>query len=438
LVGEWKPNDWLTPEIVDQMKKNGVIKTALFIKKAPILGVMAKFQIKHETPQIQGYLNFVMKDILFDLIQTSLYALDYGVSLHEKVFESDTISFKYEQTGQNRTFKGISTHYKKIKWNHPKTIRRIKIQDNTQDFDGYSQQAGLSQIDVPLEKSFMWGRYQENSLWGTSELDAVYEYWYWLEILSGYFMRYLEKLGTPPMIGYAPNGTTYSREEQKSVENLTWLADLAGRFQDGMAIVMPSQFDANSRNRLWELKEMALSDRGDLYKVALDWLENSIFKGLFVPDKPISSHSSGQTGSYALADVQFEAFLIGLDWDLQNLSQHIEKYILRPLIDLNFGVGVADAELIYPPLSREFKQRLYDIFSKLVANHPDFSSIDFQEIAGELGIPLYSPEEVVQKNKDKIAEAQAMFEAQGGLQAAAAAATGAPPKAKPPKTKPSK
>ena len=411
FVGEFKPTDYLTPEIVDQMKKNGVIKTGLFIKKAPILGVLAKFRIKHENPQVEAYLNHVMKDLLFEIVQSSLYAFDYGISLHEKVFEAEKISFKYQLNGKTRTFNGNSIHYKKIKWNNPRTIKRINIQEGTQDYDGYVQMDGYGENVIPLFKSFMWGRYQENSLWGNSDLDAVYEYWYWLEILSGYFMRYLEKLGTPPMVGYAPPGTTYSRDEGNVVENMTWLADLAGRLQDGMAIVMPSVFDGNSRNRLWELKEMPISNRGDLHKMAIEWLENSIFKGLFVPDKPVSSHSSGQHGSYALADVQFEAFLIGLEWDIRSLTNNIEKYVLRPLIDLNFGQNIADAELFYPPLSREFKQRVYDIFVTLIHGHPDYDAINFKTIADELGIPLYTEEELVSKREEKIAEAKAMMEA---------------------------
>jgi len=430
-VGEWKPNDWLQPEIIDQMKKNGVIKTALFLKKAPILATVKKMKIRHEVPRIEGFLNHVIEPILYDLFVTSMFAMDYGVSLHEKVFKAEAISFKYEQSGVTRTYNDNAIFYKKIKWNNPRTIKEIKIQQNSQDYDGYVQgSAYLGQstspnnmnlpgdIEIPVEKSFMWGKGQENSLWGTSDLDAVYEYWYWLELLSGYYMRYLEKLATPPMIGYAPPGTTYSRDENKQVENLSWLAEMLARLQDGMAIVFPSQYDPNSRNRLWDASEMALSSRGDLYNTAISWLELALFKGMFVPDKPVShgSGTQGNFGSYAMADIQFEAFLVGEEWDLISIVKNIQKYIIRPLLDYNFGIKTADAKIVYPPLSREIKQRVYDVFLQLVDGHPDFDSINFIEIADELGIPVYSETELAEKLAEKVKQAKDMFEATGGNQ----------------------
>ncbi len=410
MLGEYKPFDALTPQVIDQMKRNGVIKTGLFLKKAPILAVIAKSTIKHENPRIQAYLNFVMRDILYPLVQSSLLAMEYGVSLHEKVWLAEAITFKYtDPNGVNRTFNGNSIHYKKIKWNNPQTIKKINIQDKSQDFDGYVQANGAQDIPISVEKSFMFGKGQENTLWGTSDLDSVYEYWYWLELISGYHMRYLEKLGTPPLIGYAPNGITYSRDAEKAVENITWLAELAGQLQDGVAIVLPSVFDPNSRNRMWELKEMTISDRGDLYGNATVWLEGAILKGLFVPDKPVSSGNTS-IGSYALADVQFEAFLVGEEWDTQSLVRNIERYVLRPLIDLNFGEKAADAQIQHPPLSRELKQRVFDIFKSLVSGHPDYSSINFKAIADELGIPIYSDAELQKINEQKFADAQRMAE----------------------------
>lgn len=429
-LGEWKPTEWLTPEIVDQMKKNGVIKTGLFLKKAPILATVKKIHIKHEIPRIEGFLNHVMQPLWRELFWTALTGMDYGVALHEKVFKSERLNFRYAQSNTMRTFSGDALFYKKIKWNNPRTIKKIKIQNKTQDYDGYVQSSGFistssagsispggnfgpTDIDIPVWKSFMWGKNQENSLWGSSDLDGVYEYWYWLELLSGYYMRYLEKLATPPIVGYAPPGTTYSKDEDRAVENLSWLADMLGRLQDGMAIVFPSQFDFNSRNRLWEAKELVISSRGDLYSTAIAWLELAIFKGIFVPDKPVSqgAGAQGNFGSYAMADVQFEAFLVAEEWDLLNLVDSINKYVIRPLIDLNFGEKAADAIIHHPPLSRELKQRVYDIFLGLVANHPDYNAINFRDIAEELGVALYSEEEVKEKQQESIANAAAMANA---------------------------
>ena len=415
---EYRPFDALTPEVIDQMKRNGVIKTGLFLKKAPILAVMAKARISHPNPRVEAFLQHVMKDLLYTLCQSSLFALDYGVSLHEKVFIADKLRFQYVQNGVNRTFNGDALYYKKIKWNNPRTIKEIRIQDRTQDFDGYTQSAGAgNDVIVEAYKAFMFGKSQENSLWGTSDLEPVYEYWYWLELISGYYMRYLEKLGTPPLVGYAPNGVTYSKDADTTVENISWLAELATRLHDGLAIVMPSAFDPNSRNRLWELKEMALSSRGDLYQTAITWLEGAILKGLFVPDKPVSS-GNNSIGSYAMADVQFEAFLVGEEWDLKSFLQHVNKYVIRPLIDLNFGPQVQDAAIDCPPLSRELKQRVFDIFKDLVDSHPDFARVNFTEMAEEIGVPLYSEFEMKAKKEEAFEDGQRVAEAAAKIQSA--------------------
>src|SRR6185503_8664460 len=100
----------------------------------------------------------------------------------------------------------------------------------------------------------------------------------------------------------------------------------------------------------------------------------------------------------------------GEGWDTQSLVRKMERDVLRPLIDLNFGEKAADAQIQHPPLSRELKQRVFDIFKSLVANHPDYSSINFKAIADAIGIPIYSDAELQKINEQKFADAHSMAE----------------------------
>jgi len=381
-------------DILEKMRKDGVVKAGLVFKKAPVLRAIRKAKIVCEDKKIEAFLEKVFLPHLYELALTSLKAFEFGISFHEKVFKREDLNVEYENEETRKkevAYKGYALTPYKYKFNHPMTISKIETIPETQEFNGYVQ---TPNILIPFQKAFVFAVNDFNSLWGESELIPTYPYWFWKELITAYYMRYLEKRATPPMIGMAPVGKSYSGDNEEVVDNLNWLAEVASHLRDGMTAVFPAAYDEGGR-QLWDLKELSVSDRGNVYRDALDWSEAAIFRSLLVPDKPISQML--QVGSYSLANVQFEAFLMVSESVLMEFLDAVEKDILKQLVELNFGANAPEVQIQTPPLSDEERARYYDIFKSLLVGHPQASRIDLLKLAEELGIPVTEAEEATEE-----------------------------------------
>ena len=199
-------------------------------------------------------------------------------------------------------------------------------------------------------------------------------------------MRWLERRASPPMVGRAPKGVSFSKELNQEVDNLTWLLDVATRLRDGFAAVFPGDLDAKG-NPEWDLRELKIDNRAGVYESALERLWLEMLKGLVVPDKPVQQ-GTGSTGSFALANVQFRAFLTTREAKLHELLDYYNRYVVTPIVRYNFGVGSAKATIETLPLSEEVRTKLFEAFRLVVqAKHPDVANVALQELSKVLEIP---------------------------------------------------
>ena len=401
---EYKPES-ITIEDIESMNRNGVVSSGLQILKAPLISIFKKARFEASDPIIEAFLNQEVHPVIMDSLPTILRSMEWGVSFHEKIFKQEIdLEVKYEREiedelgntikEQASTILPTAIIYDKLRFNPYKTIDEIKLLDDF-SFDGYVQNIKNSsgfveKVEIPSWKSFVFTFDASETLWGKTILDPTYPAWYIYELAAGYYARYLEHGSNPPLIGRAPIGTTDvildGRKQQ--IDNLNWLTMIASNTGKTTAIVFPSQFDPTSGKEMWDLQELDIGDRSQLYRDALAWIERAILISVLAPQQALGQRVD-ETGSFSVGEIEFETFLISEFMRIQVLTTAINKWIVKPLVLLNFGEDNEDAEIRVPDITKEIVTRSFQILSQLIkAKHPDTIKLALTSMATELGLPI--------------------------------------------------
>lgn len=392
FLKEPKP-DSLTVDTIDRMLKNGVMKSGITILKSPIISTLQKSYFESEDEVVAAFLNQYMHPIMMRHLNTILTSLEWGVSFHEKVFESvENLKIKIENKDGDVREHILPTAliYKKLKFNPYRSIKGIKVDKEQQDFDGYVQEGKIGTLDtvtVPAWKAFVFAFEPDESLWGKTSLLQAYAPWYSYELMAGYYVRYGEYSAAPPLIGRAPLGVSRvnSATGFKLVDNMNWLTAIAGAAGNSKAIIFPSDFDPISKEPKWDLHEMKLADRSSLFKDALSWLERAMLIALFAPQQAMGSGSS-QTGSNSVGEIEFEAFLVTEYIRILMLANAVKSWLAKPLVELNFGPDI-EFDLITPDVTTEIRDRTFQTLAQLIkAGHPQAMNADLFKMYQALGI----------------------------------------------------
>ena len=164
------------------------------------------------------------------------------------------------------------------------------------------------EVEVPSWKAFLFSFDKEENLWGKTVLEQAYPAWYSYELASAHHTRYLQISSSPPLIGRAPIGNTKANINGvlTEISNVEFLTEIASDPGGSQAIVFPSAFDQHG-NLTWDLRELNIGDRSDLFRNALAHLERTILISLLAPQQAMGQRID-ETGSFSVGEIEFEAF----------------------------------------------------------------------------------------------------------------------------------
>lgn len=268
-----------------------------------------------------------------------LYAIPYGFSTTEIVWEYI----------EGKKYKG-KIGLKKLKSLDPETIE-FKVDDLGNLLEIIQKQEGPKsrEVSVPIEKTIL---YVENpqfgNLYGTSRLKAVYKNWFIKDTLTKFWNIYLERFGMPLAIGTVPS-VTFMDKMQKILDNI----------QSKSSIVKTAG---------WELEFLEAKKGGGTvseYKLAIDYHNEQILKGMLVPSLMVEVSGSG---SYALGKTHFDIFSLMIKNLERDLIAIVDSRIIKPLIDFNFGELDEYPSFRLDPLTKDDLLNLSKVFALLTKN----------------------------------------------------------------------
>jgi len=366
--GEFNPDD-ITIDTYDKMKRNPQIAAGLKCIKYPIYSL--NWTVKSDSSEVKEFIHMCLDRLKKGLVESSLTAVEYGFSAHEIVW------------------KKIDNFFipKKIKSLHPRYIN-IKI-DDKDNFRGIVQTWMGQNIHVLPNKCFLFTHDKGESfgnLFGISRLKPAYEPWYWWCILIQFMMKYFERRGIPATVVKFPPGKT---KEGTSTADIA--IEVGKAIQSEAVAALPSVcWETYSRPEpKWDIKFLEEQKRGDMFLQPLISLEAKMLRAMFVPERVITQDTLAKTGSYSLSKVHADMFLLGEEGLATSLEDQINKYIVRRIVQFNFGNKVS-ASIEIERLTEARKEFLKDVFMEMMKTGDAKPAA--RAIAETLGLPM-EPEE---------------------------------------------
>jgi len=364
-----------------RMRHDDQIALALFLIKAPLFS--AQWWVESENEAAGEFVETELSRLWLRLVRTSLKAVEFGFAPHEKVWEVDGGRYVYD------AIKDLDPRKTEI------------LRDAGGHFAGLRYKGGDEPVDLSVAKSYVFTVEREfGDLYGISRLKPAWKVWKRSEKIYDATDRYYEKKADPPLKGRAPEGRVVVAGGAEK-DNLDYMRDMAVALRNGGAVVFPVGA-APDGSPAWDIEYLTDDKRGDMFIQYLRHLDQAKMRACLVPDRV---GTQGETGSYSQARQLTDNFLLGEDHLLSELFEHLQLYVVNPLVAVNFGDGV-EVTLSHRSLSDDTKDLLREVVMKLLSGQVTAMEVvrllDVPSILEVSDLPVVEAQEELSGEPDKL------------------------------------
>ncbi len=389
-LGDYNP-DQIPITTYDRMRWDGQLRLGLSTIKLPIMS--RDFWVECESKEIKVFVYQVLKKLWRPLIKSSLTALDFGYSAHEKVW-TPAENYHVKSEKEEVDYKRDMIIYKSIKDLSPATIT-LDYTDMMKFNGFYQNKQKQNQAFVKKDKAFVFTHDKEwGNIYGWSRLKAAYPYWYTYWILDAWHQRWLQKRGIPPVKVKYPLGQSQTATDGNSpvMEDNSVIAQRVGKsFQPDSVITLPSDVIETPTGRKGEWDIDILDDKTKIgaFVEAKEALNVNKLRAILVPERAITQDTT--VGSLGISSQHVWILMESLKGLIGDFADHVNEFIIPQLVYVNFGENAPLATLHIEEIGRELTASLFEVYLNMVANgkaHPGVSKME--EL---LNIPAETEEE---------------------------------------------
>lgn len=324
--------------IYENMLVDDQVSVCMRLKKDLILGDGANILSQDEEQEeiIEDIKQALFEDYegnFIDDLEEILTAYDFGFSLTEKIFKMR---------------EGGLLGLKSLKTRHPNSW--LIYQDDHGNITKFEQKTNHGSIDVDrnsLIHIINDKRFQNP--YGTSDLRSAYNAWIAKLHVTRFFSIYLEKAASPIPVGkYDKNSPSGFSEK---------LLNVLKTFQTKTAISVSKDV---------EIEFLEAKSNGEAYHKAIHLFNMIIGRSLFVPDLVGFTGSETGGGSLALGKEQMNLFFMHIYRRRNSLEDVINKEIIKPIINYNFGFVENPPKFKFKPLDEAQAVELAKIWLEAV------------------------------------------------------------------------
>lgn len=252
---------------------------------------------------------------------------------------------------------------------------KISVYDGIQQFGSPA---------IPVENSFWYPLLMENgNYYGRKLLRSAFQPWFFSILLHLFANRYYERFGEPTPVGRAPydDEVRYNGEEMRGNQAMELILQ---SLRSRATVVLPNDKtplpNETTTDFDYQIEYLESQMRGADFERYMTRLDEEMSLALFTP---ILLMRTADVGSYNLGTqhsiiYQWMLNAIGGDWKL-----YIDKYILRPMRDYNFGTNAPLPRIQFRRMGAQNQDLINNITSALIAKgtaKPDLDQLG--EMAG--------------------------------------------------------
>jgi phage gp29-like protein len=296
----------------DEMERDGMIQTALTIKKLGVLATPWRVVTDSDSSEARARAAFVeeafqrMDGSPLTVLGQAMDAFAKGWSVQEAIYFSD---------GRRLWLRAVRPKNPALFGLEVDAFARIRTLR--------LQLPGEPVKEVPREKFVLFfNRPSYGRTKGKSDLDAAYRHWQAKSALLAAWRLHLERFASPTVLGRFQRGLP--SEEQAHI--LSALQNL----HDNTAIVFPNEIDIS---RLGGDREASSG-----FMEAIEFHNREMARAIL--GQTLTTDEGRRVGSLALGRVHLQVLLLQLETLRRELADVVmTEQVIRPLVELNFGQG---------------------------------------------------------------------------------------------------
>lgn len=304
---------------VPAMVRDPMVSFALRILRAPLAGV--RWKINATSQDVRQFVHRQLRRFWKRDLVKACRMLEYGVAGGELTYK----------------LKAGKIVYAGLKEIHPFDMRPLTLGGEFYGVRVQPMSSGGKTLDLPKPRAFWLANDAKFGLYyGRSRLEGAYEPWMEKRGKRGAAdirrMWFLKNAYRGARLRYPPGFTAWNGRE---VDNQEIARELVEKAETGFVIALPSGRDPMTKEFLWYWEDAA--SHGDVSGVREYYgdLNDEILTGAGIPVELVRA---GETGSgYAGRAVPAQVFYRSEDEIVANIIDAVDKYMLRPLVLLNYG-----------------------------------------------------------------------------------------------------
>lgn len=419
---------------LEQMRRDPVLSFGLTFSKIPL--IRAPWYIKSADPQRAAFIDGALRKIYGRFILAYTNCFDFGFSALVKRFElAESMDWTYID-GDSEKKVWDKAGVKPLLWKpflalNPKTVSphwTAKGEFAGIDFApatgvGYFGTSGFPATaifgdgnrkvaDIPLDWA-LWATNEKDSVYGNlfgyPRIGYAYRYWwsYWYKF--GLADRAFEKLADPPVIVYHPTDDGLSADGSSTVDFSSEALALAEKTRSGANIALPSDpvlsmvDDRAMTMRQWEITQLETKTQFDMFNETFEYLDVMKLRSIMVPEQSLTEGKGGSS-SRNVAQVYGDFFQESQAVVMQEIDDHINRFMIPQLLEANFGPGGATCEKITTGFDPQDLDTMRTVIGAIANRETEVLPVDLRETLKRLGIPLQSHEEHQRALEEKAKE----------------------------------
>lgn len=391
---EYRPEDQLTFEAIERLRKSGPVVFAMEMKRARLLSVFADGRYVVDSPDKElaevamAGLRQVLPRIANDFTYSSFV---WGVSFQEQMWQRKS---KYE-LGLSSSKSGVKQFIVPKVFASVSPMSVTKIFREKGRFNGFEQQPlGVGHKDpvklTAQESLVIPYREEFRRLWGPSFLEPLYPLWITYERVLRAMIRYMDRMAVPIVVGKAPaKGMSTIPGSTTTVKNLQYALTLALSLAKSNAVAIPSDVD-ESGIPLWSLEYLTSESRQQSFIDVLEFLTQEMVRAALSADRSLSQ-SSGGVGSYNIGEIHAEASSAAAEMLLINFVHYINKYFMPYFGLYNRGTQAPPIYLKTQPVTTREQAILMTLLQQGASSPAGtdfFNAVDWRALAEVSNIPI--------------------------------------------------
>lgn len=347
------------------------------------------WHIECDDPKVAEHATYNMETIWTRLVRSMSSAFKFGFSPNALQFENDPTSGKIIIS----KVKDLRHEECQVNWKEvdgyapPNTVKpKIKI------FDGIRQTGG--QV-IPQTNSFWYPLLMENGDYGGRQLlRTAFQPWFFSSLIHLFQNRYFERFGEPVPVGRAPYDDTIS-VGGTNVSGADLMGQILTMIKNRSAVVLPNDTtpqENGSDKYDYTVEYLESQMRGADFERYLTRLDEEMSLALFTPLLLLRTADSGGFNQ-GVAHTQVYLWMLNAiagDW-----KEYIDRYILKPLAQFNFGPRAKLPTIHFRKLGTAQQETLRAVVQAMIAKGQVKPNVE--ELGQHIGLSL---EEVETLNSD--------------------------------------